>query len=580
MAQQGTALDQLLDQMVQQRLDALVAERLGNLPIDTVIAAAPADEPINDDTIYVGTVSKVAVHKLGLQMQESEQRYWNIAKAVRDKLNYDGISEGMKIRLTLNEKEQVVAWAPADAPKGGTSRSAARSANGTAATKTATSRSTGTTKGAAKAAPAPKPQTLDEWAAEMAAMWRTAKAGHTRTSKTDEHISCPFCSGVHYKYKEHLIGYECAANYYQNQTGAQVDIEDGESLIAFGQWLKEHRIAVFSYGTKGYRILDGAACAAPATMAQEAAAPANPKVISPSVRRVATTASPSNREAARSDRQVAEDPKKHRELIESKKVTHEAPEVQDAPKEASTQDTTFRAIIEGYPSKKIAMVKLAALDGSGSNWFEYDISLDITRHPVGAIVDATVQRVPDSKSRILVGYTVVSKPATTAGIENSGKQQPPAPKVKHVSNRQRNEARRDQKAKNLPKQTAPADEAADAMARLTDVSKYNMAMSTDDIDAKLATAGKKTRAKAAIAAEKARASKGVPSGIPGISVTPDPKSGTPTFVVDNPPKRKRAKKNGLIDAATAGEECPQCGRRFSMVGRSDMSLVCKLCDSE
>src|SRR5687768_13945293 len=49
----------------------------------TTVPAAPAG------TYFVGTVSKVAMHNHGLQMQETGDRYWNVAKASRATVNYE-----------------------------------------------------------------------------------------------------------------------------------------------------------------------------------------------------------------------------------------------------------------------------------------------------------------------------------------------------------------------------------------------------------------------------------------------------------------------------------------------------------
>lgn len=652
-----SAIDALIDQMVNERLEAAIAAKLAALPMSTIIESTDDvdDEPA--EFHFTGTVSKVAAHLLGLQMTESKARYWNVAKSVRDTVNYDGISEGMVVRLSLDRdpsdgSARVLGWLPVHGTptKGSGSKTAQTAKTASKAAPKSNGKAQAVT-GAAKAAPAPKTESKAEMltriATERMAAYRAAKASMQRTSKSDPQVACPFCGAVHFKYTAEQVTTACLSRQYDNETGAPLDVEQGTDWIAFGQWLasKQYRV-VFSLNAQGFTLLEqdnftGEAAPAasaptiqrcgdcgtdlrthvrstrskgcptlpkvssPAPTSQGKPAPEKPRS-APSPEKQASAAS-----AANTERKIQEDPKQRREIQEPLKKTAVAADSAPASsKGASATDVSFRAIITAFPTKKIGMVKLSKYDGSGETWYDYDLSLDIARCAVGSVVDCSVRYERSTQSKRLVAYTLVSKPATTAGIENSGKQQPAAKPVKHVTNRQRNEARKHQEAKT---EKPALDEEVRAMGKCGAPKKdgtpcqWNITKSpcqahaskkqeaapaasapktvvdspTDDIDAVLAAAGAKNKAKGDAARAKREAQRGKDVGIPGIRLQEDAK-GIPVFVVENAPKRKRASKKDKKPVGLVTGFCSNCDRRMEMpmVGYSPIPGLCGICFKE
>jgi hypothetical protein len=582
----------------QQQIAALLAAATVPTQTEVLDAVAETATPTKPDgTYFVGTVTKVAMHKLGLQMSESEDRYWNIAKPARSKVNFDGIEPGMAVRLTLDAPDapdhtaRVIGWAPADAPmptKGKTApRKGANNGKGQQSSKATTG------KGAASAVSAPSAPTKsarERLTEKAAALVLKHRAAHGVDG------SCPFCGGKHHKYTTEQIARACAVGQFA-KAGKVLDLMRIEDMKFLADYLSTHCIPVYSYNAAGFELwgvaadeVSGAAIAAPSESANpkveaqpsetkeaqaaptkptpktcgadgcnrwiasgfthcafhrtpEAAPSANPKAAT-----TAATATPTAKPSVKSG------------TSRSKTTT---PKIV-AKEDSETGDIAFRAIIVKFPDKQTRMVKLIKLDGSGEEWFEYAASLDIARCDIGTVVDVVVRRESGAKSVVLVSYEVVAPPAATKGVETSGKQQPATKPVKHVSNRQRSAARKERAAK----ATKPEIEWKELDGSPLDT--------LPDVDAQLEAISARRRL-----AEMAKSNVNVrmPKVMPGVTVKED-KNGVPQFVVEGSRKAAAARRKNKKPVGLVGEECIQCGRRFTMAGWSSTPGICGRCEAE
>ncbi len=269
MAQTANALSLLSPEQISvltpEQIMALVS---ATTPTEVSVPHPAADPTPNGTTTVTGTLSKIAKHLKGAQLEGADGYFNAPGKGASQPTVYDGFNVGDTVTLTLDADNRVtnVRKLIGAAPSKRTSK----------ATKQA---------GAASAAPAPAP----------------APAVVT-DDELGKDVVCPLCGEGEFKHGKNRKGaraMECAARQYKQATGKDAGLHLNGSLADFEKWAHQNGITV-SVGVGRVYVLPIARKAAPKEAVVSPPAPSKPVPTDTSGRSNGTAglAAPSKREQA------------------------------------------------------------------------------------------------------------------------------------------------------------------------------------------------------------------------------------------------------------------------------------------